>query len=118
MTKDFNTDLQLDQHLRYVLQAVANTVAAEEGTAPTGRPNSRPAPPPASHRPVIGAAAIPVALAAGAILKSGPECVDQIPRESIIVEGTVGGSELPAGGDTPNGSVVKPARGVELVEEN
>lgn len=117
MTKESNTDLQLDQHLRHVLQTVANTVTPEQSTAPAGRPNGRP-----DHRRrriglVIGTAAIPVALAAGAFLKSGPEYVDQIPRESIIVEGSVGGSEYLLV-ETRRTACGQPAKGVELVEES
>jgi hypothetical protein len=118
MSKESNTDLQLDQHLRHVLQTVANTVTPEQSTAPAGRPNGRP------HHDrrrriglVIGAAAIPVALGAGAILKSGPEYVDQIPRESIIVEDSVGGSEYLLV-ETRRTECGQPAQGVELVEEN
>ncbi len=117
MTKESNTDLQLDQHLRHVLQTVANTVTPEQSTAPAGRPNGRP-----DHRRrriglVIGAAAIPVTLAAGAFLKSGPEYVDRIPRESIIVEGSVGGSEYLLV-ETRRTACGQPVKGVELVEEN
>lgn len=117
MTKEINTDLPLDQHLRHVLQTVANTVTAEASTAPAGSPDRRP-----HHRRrriglFIGAATIPVALAAGAFLKSGPEYVDQIPRESIIVEGSVGGSEYLLV-ETRRTECGQPAQGVELVEEN
>ena len=116
MTKESNTDLELDQHLRHVLQTVANTVTAEQSTAPAGRPNGRP-----DHRRrriglFIGAASIPVALAAGAFLKAGPEYVDQIPRESIIVEGSVGGSEYLLV-ETRRTACGQPVKGVELVEE-
>jgi hypothetical protein len=116
MSKESNTDLQADQHLRHVLQTVANTVT-EQSTAPAGRPNGRP-----DHRRrriglVIGAATIPVALAAGAFLKSGPEYVDQIPRESIIVEDSVGGSEYLLV-ETRRTACGQPVKGVELVEES
>lgn len=116
MTKESNTDLELDQHLRHVLQTVANTVTAEQSTAPAGRPNGRP-----DHRRrriglFIGAASIPVALAAGAFLKAGPEYVDQIPRESIIVEGSVGGREYLLV-ETRRTACGQPVKGVELVEE-
>jgi hypothetical protein len=117
MTKESNTDLQLDQHLRHVLQTVADTVTPEQSTAPAGRPSGRP-----DHRRrriglVIGAAAVPVALAAGALLNSGPEYVDQIPRESIIVEGSVNGSEYLLV-ETRRTACGQPVKGVELVEEN
>jgi hypothetical protein len=119
MTKESNTDLRLDQHLRHVLQAVADTVTLtpEQSTAPAGRPSGRP-----DHRRrriglVIGAAAIPVALAAGAFLTLGPEYVDQVPRESIIVEGSVGGSEYLLV-ETRRTACGQPAKGVELVEES
>jgi len=116
MSKESNTDLQLDQHLRHVLQTVANTVT-EQSAARAGRPNGRP-----DHRRrriglVIGGAALPVALAAGAFVMSGPEYVDQIPRESIIVEGSVGGSEYLLV-ETRRTACGQPVKGVELVEES
>lgn len=116
MSKEANTDLQAGQHLRHVLRTVANTVT-EQSTAPAGRPNGRP-----DHRRrriglVIGAATIPVALAAGAFLQSGPEYVDQIPRESIIVEDSVGGSEYLLV-ETRRTACGQPVKGVELVEES
>jgi hypothetical protein len=117
MTNEPITDPQLDQHLRHVLQTVASTVTAEEGAAPAPDSNRR-----TNHRRrriglVIGAAAVPVVLAAAAHLRSGPEYVDQIPPESIIVEGSVDGSEylLVESRRTECGH---PVKGVELVEES
>lgn len=116
MNTDNNTDAQLDQHLRHVLQTVANTVTAEENhvTAPASRRRT------SHHRRraglIIGAAAIPVALAAAAVIRSGPEYVDQIPRDTIIVTGSVDGSEYLLV-ETRRTACGKPVQGVELVEE-
>ena len=117
MTKEPNTDLQLDQHLRHVLSTVANTVTAEAGTAHAGSPNGRP-----DHRRrriglIVGATAIPLALAAAAFVRSGPEYVDHIPRESIIVEGSVGGSKYLLV-ETRRTRCGQPTQGVELVESS
>jgi hypothetical protein len=117
MTTDNNTDPQLDRHLRHVLQTVANTVTAEDNAVTI--PDS---PRRTSHRRrragiVIGAAAIPVALAAAAVIRSGPEYVDQIPRETIIVKGSVDGSEYLLV-ETRRTACGRPVQGVELVEES
>ncbi|MDQ4052895.1 MAG: hypothetical protein M3237_09360 [Actinomycetota bacterium] len=116
-TEEAIIDPQLDQHLRHVLQTVASTVTAEEDAVPAPDSHGR-----TSHRRrriglVIGVAAVPVALAAGAYLRSGPEYVDQIPPESIIVEGSVDGSEylLAENRRTECGA---PAKGVELVAKS
>lgn len=118
MTNESNTEFQLDQHLRHTLQTVANTVTVEDSTMLAGSPNGRP-----DHRRrriglIIGAvAAVPVALAAAAFIQSGPEYVDQIPRDSIIAKGEVGGSEYLLV-ETRRTQCGQPAQGVELLEEN
>ena len=117
MTKQSSTDLPLDEHLRHVLQTVASTVTSEEGAAPAASLKSRPNNLRRRIGLVIGAAAIPVALAAAAFLRSGPEYVDQIPAESVIVEGSVGGSEYLLV-ETRRTECGQPAQGVELVEES
>jgi hypothetical protein len=115
MNTDNDTDPELDQHLRHVLQIVANTVTAEENavTVPASRRTSN------RWRAglIIGAAAIPVALAAVAVIRSGPEYVDQIPRDTIIVKGSVDGSEYLLV-ETRRTACGKPVQGVELVEES
>lgn len=117
MTTDSIAEDRLHQHLRHTLQAVADTVTADESTVPGGSPSKRP-----DHRRrriglVVGAAAVPLALVAAAFFKSGPEYVDQIPRESIIAKGSVGGSEYLLV-ETRRTSCGEPVQGVELVEES
>jgi hypothetical protein len=117
MTNEPLTDPRLDQHLRHVLQTVASTFTAEENAVPAPDANRRTSQRRRRLGLVIGAAAIPVALAAAAVIRSGPEYVDQIPRETIIVEGRVGGSEYLLV-ETRRTSCGKPVQGVELVEES
>lgn len=117
MNTDDNPESKLDQHLRHVLQTVADTVTAEEKTDTFSAPRRRTS----HHRRraglIIGAAAIPVALVAAAVIRLGPEYVDQIPRDTIIVKGRVDGSEYLLV-ETRRTACGKPVQGVELVEES
>ncbi|TDD66885.1 hypothetical protein E1262_20635 [Jiangella aurantiaca] len=116
MTNEPITDLRLDQHLRHTLETVAETVTADVSAAPGGNTGKRP------HRRyrriglVAGAVAVPLALAAAAFIQSGPEYVDQIPPESIIAKGNVGGSDYLLV-ENRRTECDRPAQGVELVEE-
>lgn len=108
----------LDEHLRRTLAAVAATV---EEAADDASPTPAPIPPRSRRRRrlLIGAgvtiAAIPVA--AAAIVRSGPEYVDQIPPPNPIISGSldgerywvVDGRESPGCEDSPSG--------IELIAE-
>jgi len=82
------TERELDQRLRRTLRAVADTVETveTEPAAVAKRPRS-------GRRALfgLGAVAIAVPLAAGAIIRIGPEYVDKIPSEDVIVAGSVDG---------------------------
>ncbi|MGI8900104.1 MAG: hypothetical protein ACR2HA_04095 [Nocardioides sp.] len=82
MTTNLITERELDQRLRRTLRAVADTVETVE-TEPAAVANR-----PRSGRRALfglGAVAIAVPLAAGAIIRIGPEYVDKIPPDDVIV---------------------------------
>jgi hypothetical protein len=105
-----NADVSLEDRIRQTLQAVADTVT-EDALVQRRRPRRR-------TWAVVGAAVtVPVLLAAGAYVRSGPEYVDTIPPSTIVAEGEVGGDRylLVESRRTECG---KPVTGVELVEED
>jgi hypothetical protein len=111
-----NTPNALEERVRHALRVVAETVDTEPREAPT------PARPPRGGRRRkwywIGAGVlIPPAVAAAAYIPTGPEYVDNIPRETILLEGEVDGDRylLVESRRTECG---KPVTGVELVEED
>lgn len=103
-------DVTLEDRIRDTLRTVAGTVT--EGGLPQ-RPRRRRR----TWAIVAGSVAVPVVLAAGAYIQSGPEYVDSIPASTIVVEGEVGGDRylLVESRRTECG---KPVTGVELVEED
>lgn len=105
-------DDQLEIRIRLALQTVAGTINPDDAPGPAGRSPRR-----WRRLAIAGGVAIgvPTALAAGAILRSGPEYVDTIPESTIVVRGEVGGSEylLVESRRTDCG---KPIGGVELIE--
>ncbi len=106
------TELELDQHLRRTLRAVAATVEAEARATP--RPRRRP-----RRRLMVGLGAIAVAapLAAGAVIGFGPEYVDQIPPDNVIVAGSVDGDRYWMVESFHTDACDQPTPGVELVVE-
>lgn len=114
---DTQTPDVVEQRLRHTLQAVAETVTEDalavkpqpKGTRKTRR----------RWRTAIGvgAVAIPLTLAASAILREGPEYVDTIPPERIVMTGSVDGSRYLLIESDRTNSCGKPVTGVELVEE-
>lgn len=120
MTKASISDAQLEQHLRNTLRAVSDTITAADLTASACvAPVAQPAPHRLTRRRValiVGLSAIPLAAAAAAYVRYGPEYVDDIPRDSIIVEGTVDGSRYLLV-ETRRTECGRPAKGVELIEE-
>jgi len=93
MTNLPQSDLELDQHLRRTLAAVAATVT-EAPVRDTAQPTVQPAVRPRRHRRLalgvgVGLAVIP--LAAAAVVGFGPEHVDRLPPADPIVSGSIGG---------------------------
>ncbi len=118
---------QFEQRLRRTLSTVAATIT----DAPTLSPAPAPSPtaeeslqphrgPRGRRRRRIGlgvvAVAIPAALVAAAVLRQGPEYVDTIPPETIVVAGSIDGSRYLLV-ESRRSSTCGPVGGVELVEE-
>ena len=105
-----NVDTSLEDRIRDTLRTVAGTIA--EGGLPQRRDRRR-----RTWSIVGGALAVPVLLAAGAYVRTGPEYVDIIPPSTIVAEGEVGGDRylLVESRRTECG---RPVTGVELVEED
>jgi len=120
MTKASISDAQLEQHLRNTLRAVADTITAADRTASASVATVRQRAPRGLTRRrialIVGLSAISLATAAAAYVKYGPEYVDDIPSDSIIVEGTVDGSRYLLV-ETRRTECGRPAKGVELIEE-
>ena len=107
----------VEQRLRHTLHTVAETVT-EDAFANTTRYTATPKP----HRrrriaPVVGAVAVPFALAAAALIRVGPEYVDAIPPERIVMTGSVDGSRYLLIESDRTDECGQPVTGVELVEE-
>ena len=118
--------LDLEHRLRSALHTVAATVTDER---PAVLPAPVPGPVPASgagrrrgtRRRValgIGVVAVPLTLAAGAVVRDGPEYVDRIPPERIVLTGEVGGSRYLLVESDRRDECGQPVTGVELVEED
>jgi hypothetical protein len=105
-----NVEATLEDRVRHTLHAVAATVS-EDPLPRRSRRRRR------TWGIVGGALVVPVLLAAGAYVRSGPEYVDTIPPSTIIAQGEVGGDRylLVESRRTECG---KPVTGVELVEED
>lgn len=104
-----------EQRLRHALHVVAETVTEQPSRMPSGATRT-------SRRRWrialgIGAVAVPVALAAGAFVRQGPEYVDTIPPSAIVMEGSVDGSRYLLVESDRTGECGRPVTGVELVEE-
>ncbi|NGN94408.1 hypothetical protein G5C66_16880 [Nocardioides sp. KC13] len=116
---DAKTPESLGLLLRHTLHTVADTLTEDEFTT-TRADNSRK---PHRRRRILvglGAVAIPVVLAAGAgaaILREGPEYVDTIPPQDIVMRGSVDGSRYLLRESDRTDECGRPVTGVELVEE-
>jgi hypothetical protein len=109
----------IEDQIRHTLHTVASTITAETHPRDAATPTR-----PRSQRRrwslIGGAVAVPVLLAAGAYVRSGPEYVDQIPADTIIVRGDVDGDRylLVESRRTYLRCDDRPVPGVELVEED
>jgi hypothetical protein len=106
---------EFEQRLRHDLQAVAGTV--------TGAPDARQSPgrKPRRKRLVVFAVGVVVAVpavAAATVLSNGPEYVDTIAPNRIVMEGSVGGSRYLLMESDRTDECGNPVTGVELVEED
>lgn len=110
-----NDTQTVEQRLRRTLQVVAGAVTdgAPPRTADTRSPRRR-------RRMAFGAGAVvvPVALAAGAVVRQGPEYVDTIPPERIVMTGSVDGDRYLLVESDRVGECGERVTGVELVEED
>lgn len=105
------------ERIRTTLQTVAATVTEDSFAAPGPQAGRRR--PRRRGRVALGVAAvaIPVTLAAGALVHEGPEYVDSIPPERVVMSGTVDGSRYLLVESDRTDSCGNPVPGVELVEE-
>jgi len=85
MTNSLLSEAELDERLRRTLRAVALTIEEVPPTKSLKRRTPR--------RTMVGLGAVVVAipLAAGAVIGFGPEYVDKIPPEGVIVAGSIDG---------------------------
>lgn len=108
----------LEDRLRRSLHTVAESLP-DDAFAPAAPP--RPGAPRRRGRRLAigaGALAIPVALAAGALVRTGPEYVDRIEPERIVMSGSVDGSRYLLVETERTNECDEPVLGVELVEES
>lgn len=111
------TDRDLESRLRRDLAVVAGTVTEASSTAASAAQSGARR---RWGRIALGTAAVavPVALAAAAFVRQGPEYVDRIPPETIIVQGSVDGSRYLLVESRRTDRCGQPVPGVELVEED
>lgn len=110
-------DQDLEHRLRSSLRTVADTVTHE--TLATSPPRARARTSRHGRRValVVTALAVPAALAAGAFVQQGPEYVDTIAPERIVMTGSVDGSRYLLVESDRTDACGRPVTGVELVEE-
>lgn len=108
----------IERRLRDSLHTVAETLTEEHFA--TSSPHAAASKPRRRRRLAlgVGALAVPLALAAGAFVREGPEYVDHIPAERIVATGSVDGSRYLLVESDGTDSCGQPAAGVELVEES
>ena len=109
-----DTQDQVEQRLRRTLHTVAGTVTEDAPPRAVDARRRR------GWRIAlgVGAVAVPLALAAGALVRQGPEYVDTIPPERIVMTGSVDGSRYLLVESDRTGECGEPVTGVELVEES
>jgi hypothetical protein len=116
MTKTPNTE-EIAQRVRLTLSTVAATLTADSVESP--EPSRQPGRSKRRWRIGLGLGivAIPLAFAASTFVNQGPEYVDTIPAQDIIVEGSVDGSRYLLIETSRTDNCGQPVTGVELVEE-
>lgn len=107
----------METRLRHDLGAVAGTLDVEH-FSPSGWPAVAARPRRRWRLALgVGALAVPVALAAGALVQQGPEYVDTIDPDRIVATGSVDGSRYLLVESDRTDACGNPVTGVELVEE-
>jgi hypothetical protein len=115
----------VEQRLRHTLHTVAETVTEDSLATATASPVAASSASLVTTKPHrrrrialgAGAVAVPLALAAFAIVRQGPEYVDTIPPEDIVMTGSVDGSRYLLVESDRTDDCGQPVTGVELVEE-
>ncbi|MEJ7689795.1 MAG: hypothetical protein WKF76_04835 [Nocardioidaceae bacterium] len=111
----------MEDQIRHTLHTVAQTVTeASQPQAAPGAVQDRARGGRRRRWSLIvgaGAVAVPLTLAAAAFVRSGPEYVDTIPANTIIVEGEIDGDRYLLV-ETRRTECGEPVPGVELVEED
>ena len=113
MTSSSSTQ-EIERRVRDALFAVAETVTEHSGAPALPAPRRR------RHWRLglgLGAVAVPLVFAASAFVRQGPEYVDTIPPETIVMEGSVDGSRYLLVESRRTDRCGRPVTGVELVEE-
>lgn len=107
----------IGQLVRHTLHTVAETLTEDAFPATAQATVTRK---PHRRRRIalgVGAVVIPLALAAAAIVREGPEYVDTIPAQDIVMRGSVDGSRYLLIESDRTDECGQPVTGVELVEE-
>lgn len=114
---DTQNPTTIEQRVHHALHAVAETLT--EDAFPTTSQTTITRKPDRWRRIAlgVGAVAIPLALAAAAIVRAGPEYVDTIPPQDIVMRGSVDGSRYLLIESDRTDECGHPVTGVELVEE-
>ena len=115
---DLQSPEAVEQRVRIALNTVAGTVTEERFATPPGPTVGRK--PSRKRRIALGVSAltlIPVGFAAAAVVNQGPEYVDTISPERIVMTGSVDGSRYLLVETERTDECGQPVTGVELVEE-
>jgi hypothetical protein len=104
-------DPDLEERLRTTLHAVASTVEDMPGATTPGNRGRRLA-------LAVGAVGITTAVAAAAVIRMGPEYVDVLPPDNVVVAGEADGGRYWLVEMTRTVGCPEPPTGVELIKEN
>jgi hypothetical protein len=114
---DANNPETIDQLVRHTLHTVAETLVEDASRA---TPHAVVTRKPHRRRRIalgVGATVVPLALAAAAIVREGPEYVDTIPPQDVVMRGSLDGSRYLLVESDRKDECGQGVTGVELVEE-
>ena len=117
MTSTLNTE-EIEQRVRHALSTVAATLTEDTVGSPTWSRRPRPSKRRWRIGLGIGVVAVPLVLAASAFVHRGPEYVDTIPPQDVIVTGSVDGSPYLLITKARTDNCGQPVTTVELVERS